>query len=123
MSNKTNNKKNTTPDILEVIDNVLTAALKEVRRARARRPVDFQTLPKSNNKPASNVNLCIDILGDAGRPLHITVLLESITKLGVKTSRDSLVSALSKRLAPNGPFIRTEPNTFGLAVRDRQREV
>jgi hypothetical protein len=117
-----NDTKKTSPDILEVIDNALTAALREVRRARAKGPVNFRPLASDARQRTSNVNLCMDILGDAGGPLHITVLLDAIVKLGVKTSRDSLASALSKRLAPHGPFIRTEPNTFGLAVRDRPRE-
>ena len=117
-----NDKTNTSLDLLEVIDNALTAALREVRRARAKAPVD--SLPSHSTKiqRTSNVNLCLDILGDAGRPLHVSSLLDAISKLGVNTSRDSLVSALSKRLAPNGPFIRTEPNTFGLALRDRPPE-
>ena len=117
-----NDTKSKTPDILEVLDNALTAALRAVRRARAKAPVDFKPAPKGGHQRTSNVNLCLDILGDAGGPLHITSLLDAIVKMGVKTSRDSLVSALSKRLAPNGPFIRTDPNTFGLAVRDRPTE-
>jgi HB1, ASXL, restriction endonuclease HTH domain len=117
-----NDTKKTSPDILEVIDNALTAALREVRRARAKTPVNFRSTGPDARQRTSNVNLCMDILGEAGGPLHITVLLDAILKLGIKTSRDSLASALSKRLAPRGPFIRTEPNTFGLAVRDRPRE-
>jgi hypothetical protein len=115
-------EKNPSPDLLEVVDNALTAALREVRRARAKAPVKITSSQASRGERTSNVNLCLDILGDAGRPLHVTSLLDAISKLGVTTSRDSLVSALSKRLAPKGPFIRTEPNTFGLAVRDRPQE-
>lgn len=117
-----NDTKKTSPELLEVLDNALTAALREVRRARAKAPVDSVLSRPVESQRTSNVNLCLDILGDAGRPLHISSLLDALNKLGVNTSRDSLVSALSKRLAPNGPFIRTEPNTFGLAVRDRPQE-
>ncbi len=117
-----NDSKKTSPDLLEVIDSALTAALREVRRARAMAPVDALPISKSKAKSTSNVNLCLDVLGSAGRPLHISSLLEALRKLGVTSSRDSIVSALSKRLAPNGPFVRTEPNTFGLATRDRPKE-
>jgi hypothetical protein len=117
-----NHSKKVSPDLLEVIDSALTAALREVRRARAKAPVDLPLSRSTKSQRTSNVNLCMDILGDAGRPLHVSSLLDALTKLGVKTSRDALVSALSKRLAPNGPFIRTEPNTFGLARRDRPSE-
>jgi hypothetical protein len=47
-------------------------------------------------------------------------LLDALTQLGITTSRDALASALSKKLAPHGPFIRTAPNTFGLAARDQR---
>lgn len=103
------------PDVLEVIDSALTAALREVRRARARGPIP-QTPPGKTRRKTSNVNLCFDILANAGRSLHITGLLEALAEQGVKTSRDTLTSALTKRLAPKGPFVRTAPNTFGLAA-------
>jgi hypothetical protein len=107
------------PDMLEVIDNALSAALREVRRARARGPLP--TLPQSRIRDrTSNVSKCLDVLTDAGRPLHVTALLAALTQLGIATSRDALASALAKRLAPHGPFIRTAPNTFGLATRDQR---
>lgn len=104
------------PDVLQVIDNVLSAALREVRRARARGPAPSPRTRAS--KSTSNVNVCQDILTQAGRPLHISALLEALERRGVRTTRDSLVSALSKRIAPRGPFVRTAGNTFGLAGRD-----
>jgi len=116
------NTKKSSPDLLEVFDKALTAALREVRRARAMAPVDSVRTRVTKEKRTSNVNLCLDVLGSSGRPLHISSLLEALQKLGVTSSRDSIVSALSKRLAPNGPFIRTEPNTFGLATRDQPKE-
>jgi len=107
----------TGPSVLEVIDNALTAALKEVRRARARGPV-----PRSTSKPGgrgtSNVNRCYDVLVNSGRPLHVSVLLDALAQQGVSCSRDTLTSALTKRLAPKGPFVRTAPGTFGLAAWD-----
>jgi len=117
-----NDKTKASPDLLEVIDSALTAALREVRRARAKAPVDSLVKNTAKAKRTSNVNLCLDVLGSAGRPLHISSLLQALRKLGVTASRDSIVSAISKRLAPHGPFIRTEPNTFGLAIRDRPKE-
>ena len=117
-----NDSKHTSPDLLEVIDSALTAALREIRKARATAPVGSLPEMAGSAKRTSNVNLCLDVLGSAGRPLHISSLHEALQKLGVTSSRDSIVSALTKRLAPNGPFIRTEPNTFGLAIRDRPKE-
>jgi hypothetical protein len=108
-------------DILDVMDRVLSAALREVRNARSRRPV---TTPVSAEpEPAtrkSQTALCIHILQVGGRPLHISALLDALHTRGVHTTRESLVSAISKKLAPLGGFVRTGPNTFGLAGRDLQ---
>ncbi len=102
------------PGVLEVIDKALTAALREVRRARARGPVP-EAAPKPGGQRTSNVTRCHDVLVNTGRPMHISVLLDALAQQGVKCSRDTLTSALTKRLAPNGPFVRTAPGTFGLS--------
>ena len=111
-------KPDTASQLLEVIDNILTASLREVRRARAAGPVPA-TRRRASDKSKSNTELCLDVLIEAGRPAHVSLLVEALERRGVRTSRDSLVSALSKRLAPRGPFLRTAGNTFGLAGRDQ----
>ncbi len=107
-------------DVLEVLDRVLSAALREVRGARARRPM-VELVKKSAAGEAtrkSQTSACLDILNEAGRPLHISALLGALDGRGVRTTRESLVSAISKKLAPMGPFVRTAPNTFGVSGRD-----
>lgn len=111
-----------TSEMLEVIDNALTAALKEVRRARSKLPVPVSPGDQAGKKRTSAIRLCSDVLAEAGRPLHVTAMIEALATRGVQTTRDSLVSALTKRLAPQGPFVRTAGNTFGLAARDTQVE-
>jgi hypothetical protein len=108
-------------DILEVMDRVLSAALREVRTARARAPADVPPVAPSNAEiPArkSQTQMCIYILTETGRPLHVTALLDALHAHGVTTTRESLVSAISKKIHPLGRFVRTGPNTFGLAGRD-----
>lgn len=109
-------------DVLEVMDNVLSAALREVRRARARSgvPESATAAPgaRARDVRTSNTAACEDILKSTGHPLHVTALLEALDRRGVRTTRESLVSAISKRLAPSGPFVRTAGNTFGLLGRD-----
>lgn len=106
-------------DVLEVMDRVLSAALREVRNARSRLPVAAPG-PREVGPTArkSQTASCIDILTTAGRPLHVGALLDALNARDVRTTRESLVSAISKKLAPLGPFVRTGPNTFGLAGRD-----
>jgi hypothetical protein len=55
-----------------------------------------------------------DILRSAApAPLHISELIERIqARFGVAIDRESLVSALSKRVARKDRFSRTAPNTF-----------
>lgn len=113
-------------DVLEVIDSMLSAALREVRRARAKSGVPDASAaakPRAGRRVrTSNTESCLDILKSTGRPLHITALLAALERRGVRTTRESLVSAISKRLAPSGPFVRTAGNTFGLLGRDAPEE-
>lgn len=107
-------------DVLEVLERVLSAALREVRRARELAPVgDVKLAEKSSRYQRKSVlRVCEDILNEAPGPLHATKLLEELAKRGVTSNRESLVSALTKRRHPAGPFVRTAPNTFGLAKRE-----
>lgn len=114
--------KPTDIDLLEIMDRVLSAALREVRSVRARRPVADSVIeiPDAPGVSKSRTSKCIDVLTEAGRPLHVSALLAALDVRGVRATRESLVSAICKKLAPLGPFVRTAPNTFGLAGRDAQ---
>lgn len=109
-------------DILEVLDRVLSAALREVRSVRARQPAPElgPSAEVAAETRKSQTGLCIDILTEAGRPLHIGALLSALEARGVRTTRESLASAISKKLKPLGAFVRTGRNTFGLAGRDSE---
>jgi len=59
--------------------------------------------------------MVIDILKREGRPLHISDILAAVQKrFGVELDRESVVSAMSKRVARQDRFMRTAPNTFAL---------
>ena len=105
----------TIPDMLEVIDRALSAALREVRRARALSPPTAARAHRSaGGKRMSQTSICLDILEIEGRPMHASSLIAALESRGVHASRESLVSAITKRLSPRGPFVRTAANTFGL---------
>lgn len=56
-----------------------------------------------------------DVLLEAGRPLHITEIIKRVERAhGVRLDRESIVSALCKKLARNERFVRTDRNTYGL---------
>ena len=55
------------------------------------------------------------VLQTARRPLHIAEILELASKrFNVELDRESVVSALAKRVARKDRFMRTAPNTFAL---------
>jgi len=103
------------PKLLDVLDSALSAALREIRRARASMAPSILSHTLDSEKRMSNIEICFDILNLAQRPLHVSAIMKALEERGINTSRDSVVSAISKKLAPNGPFVRTAPNTFAVA--------
>lgn len=103
-------------DMLEVIERALAASLREVRRARELEPGTAPELAErsSRYRRKSVLRVCEDILRSSQVSLHVKELLEELAQRGVKSNRESLVSAMTKRLYPAGPFVRTAPNTFAL---------
>lgn len=63
----------------------------------------------------SHMSMVRDILQTAGTPLHLSEILSRVeARFGVKLDRESVVSALAKKVAKGVLFVRVGPNTFGL---------
>ena len=91
----------------------LEAQLRALKRLRG--SVDEEE-PRS--KSMSNLDIVFNILNSSGTPLHISQIIEDAEKnFGVKLERESLVSALSKKILKEERFVRTGKNTFALKVR------
>jgi hypothetical protein len=99
------------PDrLLDFYEELLSAQLRVVRRWR--QPGDSREKVDAK-KSMSNIDMVIDILSVARRPLHISEILEQVrAKHGVSLDRESLVSALVKKVHREQGLIRTAPNTF-----------
>jgi hypothetical protein len=98
--------------ILEAMETGLEAQLRAVRKLR--RPVLAPARARAR-EGMSQTDLAYDILKKARRPLHVSELIERAAKLhGARLDRESLVSALVKRVARGDRFVRTDPNTFAL---------
>jgi len=70
------------------------------------------------NKSMSNLDIVFNILNATGTPLHISEIIADAEKtFGVKLERESLVSALSKKIQKEERFVRTGKNTFALKAR------
>ena len=95
--------------ILETIESSLEAQLRAVRRLRSPQP------SQSKKKSMSQVDMVFDILSVANGPLHIAEIIAKVdAKFGVELNRESIVSALTKKVARGDRFERTARNTFGL---------
>ena len=98
--------------ILSTFEASLNAQLRAVRRLRhatgeAPRP--------PRQKGMSQVDMAYAILKKTRAPLHISELLTRIqSSFQVRVDRESLVSALTKKVARGDRFLRTAKNTFGL---------
>jgi hypothetical protein len=102
--------------LLSVFEQSLQAQLSALRRLRAGRPAPAESgSGKRRRKGRSQLDIAEDILKSAGCPLHITEILARIRKTtGLHIDSESLVSALSKRVARKDRFRRTARNTFAL---------
>lgn len=106
---------NLNEDVLSVIEAAFRAGLLEIKRIRAAH-APMEVAPRRagarKDAPSSRTANAVDILTRARRPLHIHDILEALEARGISATRDSLVSALTKRIAPAGPVVRVAPNTF-----------
>ena len=103
--------ENKIPDgLLILYESLLSAQLRVVRQLKAPKP----TKPKrETQKGMSNINMALDILRKAPKPLHVSEIIAQVkTKYGVTVDRESLVSALVKKIHRQQGLSRTAPNTF-----------
>ena len=70
--------------------------------------------PKSK-KRTSKIEIARNVLRIAGRPLHVSEIIRLAQRdFQVALDRDSIVSAILKKVNAGNSFIRTAPNTFAL---------
>ncbi len=103
--------ENKIPDgLLELYESMLSAQLRVVRQLQAPKP----RKPKGKSKERmSNIDMAIDILRQSSQPLHVSDILTQVkAKYKVTLDRESLVSALVKKLHRLPGLSRTAPNTF-----------
>lgn len=98
--------------ILSLFESSLEAQLRAVRRLRQGGP---STATARRRQSLSQVDMAYDILRKARAPLHVSHLIDRIhAQFGIAVDRESLVSALSKKVARGDRFLRSEKNTFTL---------
>lgn len=66
-------------------------------------------------KRTSKIEIAKNVLRIAGRPLHVSEIIRLAQRdFQVALDRDSIVSAILKKVNAGKSFIRTAPNTFAL---------
>ncbi len=66
----------------------------------------------------SQMGVITDILSSAGNPLHVAeIIRQAKERYGMNLDRESVVSALTKKVKKGVAFVRTGPNIFGLKDR------
>ena len=99
--------------VLEVMESMLKAGLRNVREQLSSLGRDEMSAPRKERK--SNTKIVADLLRDAGHPLHIDEIIRLARETrGVELHRESIVSALSKKLLEGKVFRRTGRNEFSL---------
>ncbi len=95
---------------LSFYESLFLAQLRTVRQLKSPKPKKAKRI---EGKSMSNMDMAIDILRRAQRPLHISEIIAQVkTKYGVPLDRESLVSALVKKIHRHQGLSRTAPNTF-----------
>src|SRR5215475_13696283 len=96
--------------VLDAIEASLEAQLKAIKRLRSGPPE-----PRASRERTSQIQMVHDVLRRAGKPLHVSEIIERVEKAhGVTLDRESIVSTLVKKVKRGDQFIRTEKNVFGL---------
>ena len=90
---------------------------KEVAQATLKIISQFQQeYSERRHKRTSNIDIAFDVLRSAGRPLHVSEIIHLAKQnYDVQFNRDSIVSALIKKVNAGQGVVRTAPNTFALA--------
>ena len=96
--------------VLNAFEIALEAQLRAIRRAKAGKAPE-----PSPEKRTSQLDMVYDVLRRAGKPLHVSEILDRVEKQhGQRLDRESIVSSLVKKIARGQRFVRTDKNVFTL---------
>jgi len=107
-------------ELLILFEHLLRAQLNVIRQLRKASGVEEeQQKPK---KGMSQTQMVYDILLVQQKPLHVDEIIAEISKrFNIKLDKESVVSALTKRVRRQDRFAKTAANTFSLISGDPER--
>ena len=92
---------------------------KEVSESKLKIINRFQKGVKPKLKRTSKIEIAKNVLNIAGRPLHVSEIIQLAKRdFEIELDRDSIVSAILKKVKAGKSFVRTSPNTFTLKEHD-----
>jgi len=101
--------------LLNLYESLLSSQLQTVRQLRNRKA---RKVKPKRGEGMSNMNMVLDILQQARKPLHISEILAQVkAKHRVSLDRESLVSAMVKKVHRHQGVTRTAPNTFAATLK------
>jgi len=104
-----------TNDWAKLQEELLKAQLGVIRNYLRSTEPDEHERKSSQSKSLSHISIITDVLSAAGSPLHVSEIIRLVNEqYGISLDRESVVSALTKKVKKGVTFIRTGPNIFGL---------
>lgn len=101
-----------TKEWVKLQESLLAEQLKVVSRF-LKKGEGVKGVPK--DKSMSKINIVFNILNASLTPLHVTEIIKKAkSDYQIDIDRESIVSAISKKVRKGDTFIRTARNTFGL---------
>jgi hypothetical protein len=95
---------------LSFYESLSLAQLRAVRQLKSPKP---KKAKRKENNGMSNMDMAMDILQRTQQPLHVSEIIAQVkTKYGATLDRESLVSALVKKVHRRQGLSRSAPNTF-----------
>jgi hypothetical protein len=108
-----NMKKKLIEQFLNIHESMLRAQINVIRQFR--REAGIESVQPKPEKGMSQVDMIYDILRTSNEPIHIDQLIAAAQeKFKIKMDKESVVSALAKRIKRHDRFVKTAPNTYFL---------
>lgn len=100
-------------EFLNLYESLLRAQLNVIRQLRKQAGLGEMEKPKE--KRMSQMDIVYDILSEKQRPMHVNdIIVAAKEKFNIEMDKESVVSALAKRIKRQDRFIKVAPNTYAL---------
>ena len=98
-------------ELLNFYESLLRAQLNVVRQFKKQQGFKEEQKEKRMSHP----DIIYDILKESQKPMHVDDIIFAVKrKFDIELDKESVVSALAKRIKRQDRFIKTAPNTYGL---------